>query len=1061
MTDRKGTREELLQSLHSLLDNAQGSGLKVGSQLQPHDAVKAQPDSEQKSKQPKTDKPKPAAKVDQMDLWIDGLDNLIGQQSQAHSNSADLAVLPTAEVKRSQRLVWNLTRSEKGIFQLELWLQPAKANGQGFNKGNRIALNQLLTDSTIPADDIDRRIATLIARDHSVTSRSSDDQPGYHLPADEALPLLIGCERFFVDHVATSLSHGLFPLIVSETREGGVSLYPRIENAKSPQSPTEGLPKTFFLKTCVVMWDQATCQMRIECLAQGTPKRMLIEELIENPIIPASKQAKFLEAITAVQNHLSLVLPVKSHGPLRSKPATVVVLLRCRDDWQLDFGIRFRDVSGRLHLPGEGPQVTCVGAGRHSYQAKRDIQDERRRAEKLVADFRLQADVFSQWFGTIDRLSVSLSFIETLQKQSKRMDARDPRRIEVMWDRSAQAQPIRVLGTVAAGNVQVEIESHRNWFGLGGRVKVDETELPLADLLEALAGTEDGRIEGDFVRLRDGQWARIEAGLRDRLERLRSAIHIERKLIRFDATAAHEIRELDWGDIEIRSAQAWQDCVDRLSQAQSFEPAIPKNLNAEMRDYQVSGYRWMSRLARWGVGGILADDMGLGKTLQTLAVLLDRSDGGPSLVIAPTSVGFNWVREAKRFAPDLKVSLYRETGREKFLPRVGPGHLVVCSYGLAMRDIDAIAQKSWHTLVLDEAQAIKNSNSKTSQAIVSIKADWSIALSGTPVENHLGELWSVFHAVSPGVLGSWNEFAQQFAEPIERYQDRRCRDLLARRISPFVLRRTKSEVLKELPPRTEVNLLVDLSPDERAKYEEARLEGLAELKTPTSEKDGESQRFSVLALVTRLRQLACHVGLVDAQWSQSSAKLDLLCETLLNLKQEGHRALVFSQFTQHLALIREALDDREISYEYLDGSTPLAKRQQAVDNFQKGTSDAFLISLKAGGTGLNLTAADYVIHMDPWWNPAVEDQATDRAHRMGQLNPVMVYRIIARRTIEEVILSLHADKRELVQNIMSGTNTAAKLSTAELMDLIRSEPSASTDIDRSESKSVGPSVKNE
>jgi SNF2 family DNA or RNA helicase len=260
---------------------------------------------------------------------------------------------------------------------------------------------------------------------------------------------------------------------------------------------------------------------------------------------------------------------------------------------------------------------------------------------------------------------------------------------------------------------------------------------------------------------------------------------------------------------------------------------------------------------------------------------------------------------------------------------------------------------------------------------------------------------------------------------------------LAKRLQPFVLRRTKEEVLKELPPRTEMVLYVDLSPEERAQYELVRRSAIGEINNLAALPDIKDQRFKILALLTRLRQFACHPGMVNKQWDRSSAKLDQLCETLDSLRDEGHRALVFSQFTEHLALIRKALDERGISYQYLDGSTPALDRQKRVDDFQNGNDTVFLISLKAGGTGLNLTAADYVIHMDPWWNPAVEDQATDRAHRFGQDKPVMVYRIVARGTIEEEILALHETKRDLVEGILDGTSAAAKLSTQDLMEMIR------------------------
>jgi SNF2 family DNA or RNA helicase len=340
--------------------------------------------------------------------------------------------------------------------------------------------------------------------------------------------------------------------------------------------------------------------------------------------------------------------------------------------------------------------------------------------------------------------------------------------------------------------------------------------------------------------------------------------------------------------------------------------------------------------------------------------------------------------------------------------------------------------------VLDEAQFIKNFQTKTAQAVRELDADWRLALTGTPLENHVGELWSLMRVVCPGLLGSWERFRKGFAEPIERDRNPDRLMALSRVIRPFILRRTKKEVLKDLPPRQEVVLFAELSEDERRKYDAARMAALSELTVNTGSQENDQQkRIRVLAWLTRLRQIACHPRLVDAAWDQSSAKLDLLMEIIEELREGEHRALVFSQFVQHLALVREALDKAGIHYQYLDGSTPAAQRQLAVDAFQNGEGELFLISLKAGGTGLNLTAADYVVHLDPWWNPAVEDQATDRAHRIGQQRNVTVYRLVAKDTIEEQILALHGSKRELISGVLEGSDRAARLNTEELVSLIR------------------------
>ena len=402
-------------------------------------------------------------------------------------------------------------------------------------------------------------------------------------------------------------------------------------------------------------------------------------------------------------------------------------------------------------------------------------------------------------------------------------------------------------------------------------------------------------------------------------------------------------------------------------------------------------------------------------------MLLDRRDSGPTLVVAPVSVGFNWQRETERFAPTLRPILYRETDRVEFLKTLGPGDMLITSYYLMQQHAEELSAVKWGTLVLDEAQYIKNSQTKTAQVVRGLDADWRLALTGTPCENHLGNLWSVFRGVSPGLFGSWERFREVFADPIEKGKVSERKQPLSRVLRPFVLRRTKSEVLKELPARTEVQLTAELSDPERRRYEDARLWAVTHL-TGLETDTGKDQRFQVLAALTKLRQFACHPRLVDQTWDKSSAKLDLFLETVDELREGKHRALVFSQFTSHLALIREALDERKIAYQYLDGQTTPKQRQVRVDAFQHGDGEFFVISLKAGGTGLNLTGADYVIHLDPWWNPAVEDQATDRAHRIGQTRPVTVYRLVAKDTIEEQILKLHGDKRNLVAGVLDGTD---------------------------------------
>lgn len=361
---------------------------------------------------------------------------------------------------------------------------------------------------------------------------------------------------------------------------------------------------------------------------------------------------------------------------------------------------------------------------------------------------------------------------------------------------------------------------------------------------------------------------------------------------------------------------------------------------------------------------------------------------------------------------------------------------MVTTYGLLQTERTLFASREFVTIVLDEAQAIKNSSAKRSQAAMQLRGGFKIITTGTPIENHLGELWNLFRFINPGLLGSRKSFRERFAIPIEKDKSTRAHTQLQHLIRPFILRRHKRDVLAELPAKTEITLRVPLSSPERAFYEALRRNAVEEIQQQR-EQPGGTQHLQVLAQLMRLRRACCNPRLVSPESELKSAKLELFTQTVQELIENGHKALVFSQFVGHLRLIEERIQELGIEYQYLDGQTPGAQRQTRIDAFQAGKGDLFLISLKAGGTGLNLTAADYVIHMDPWWNPAVEDQASDRAHRIGQERPVTVYRFVAEHTIEEKIIKLHEDKRDLADSLLKGTDAASKLSANDLLELIQ------------------------
>lgn len=468
----------------------------------------------------------------------------------------------------------------------------------------------------------------------------------------------------------------------------------------------------------------------------------------------------------------------------------------------------------------------------------------------------------------------------------------------------------------------------------------------------------------------------------------------------------------------------------------------PSRLQAKLRDYQIKGFSWLCFLQQHQLHGLLADDMGLGKTIQTLALLLHQKQHNiaqsPSLLVAPTSLLGNWHAEAARFTPDLKVLILTGDNRESLYQSWPNYDLVVTSYGIMNRDMAILIKQSVHYLILDEAQAIKNRKTQTAQAAKAIPSQHRLCLTGTPVENHLGELWSMFDFLMPGFLGSEKLFQQVYQFPIEKDQNQERLQELQQRMAPFILRRTKSQVAKELPDKNEIVKMIDLDERQAHVYESIRLTMVDEIKQAF--KDHQGNQILIGNALLRLRQVCCHPSLVklaSVDKSAPSAKLDWLMTAIPNLVEEGRRILVFSSFTGMLALIEKGLKELDIPYLSLTGKTPAKRRTQDINRFQNEEVPVYLISLKAGGAGINLTAADTVIHFDPWWNPAAEQQASDRAHRIGQDKQVFVYKLISRGTVEEKIYNMQQQKSELASALLATDNSGLKLSEHQWQDLLK------------------------
>ncbi|MGE1155082.1 SNF2-related protein [Pseudomonas kitaguniensis] len=501
--------------------------------------------------------------------------------------------------------------------------------------------------------------------------------------------------------------------------------------------------------------------------------------------------------------------------------------------------------------------------------------------------------------------------------------------------------------------------------------------------------------------------------------------------LRLSAPDAARLSDLEGIPLVWQGGERVRDFAKRLKEATHAQVCAPAGLNAELRGYQLEGLNWMQTLRELEVGGILGDDMGLGKTLQALAHLLCEKLAGrlqtPALAVMPTSLIPNWMDEAARFTPQLKVLALHGAQRQADFTRLADYDLVLTTYALLPRDLEVLQPHHWSVLILDEAQNIKNPNSKAAQAARQLQANQRLCLSGTPLENHLGELWSLFHFLLPGWLGDSKTFNRDYRTPIEKHGNAQRMQHLTARIKPFLLRRKKDQVATELPPKTEIVQWVDLSDAQRDVYETVRVAMDKKVRDEITRHGVARSQIIILEALLKLRQVCCDLRLVKSVAPSRLAragtgKLGSLMDMLEELLSEGRRILLFSQFTSMLALIEEELKQRQVEYSILTGET--VDRRTPVKNFQDGKTPLFLISLKAGGTGLNLTAADTVIHYDPWWNPAVENQATDRAYRIGQDKPVFVYKMIARGTVEEKIQALQAEKAALADGVLEGGASA-------------------------------------
>ncbi|NWK56365.1 DEAD/DEAH box helicase [Verrucomicrobiaceae bacterium N1E253] len=601
------------------------------------------------------------------------------------------------------------------------------------------------------------------------------------------------------------------------------------------------------------------------------------------------------------------------------------------------------------------------------------------------------------------------------------------------------------------------VEEGRGWFNLSAGFEIDGQHFDLQPILATLVEYDfleltkntpekehfliflpDGEHAGRGLSLPVGRFRRI-------LTQLGELVHFQftgKKIQLHKVEAAVVCEMLTQEDTSLQIPQAIEQLMPRSSGVPHEAVDVPSGLKATLRPYQLEGYQWMQFLAKNNLHGILADDMGLGKTMQSLTHILAEKEKGqplPNLIIAPTSVVENWQREAAKFTPDLKVLILQGHNRHRRFKSLPHCDIAMTSYALLHRDLEHFSHQDFHLLILDEAQHIKNPDAQVSRAVRQIQSHHRICLSGTPIENHLGELWSQFDFLMPGLLGTAESFRETFRTPIEKNQNQARADALAQKVGPLILRRTKNQVAKELPPKTIIPHTIKLGTDEKDLYETVRSTMDKHVRKALAMRGQEAQMVFLDALL-KLRQICCHPGLVDSSLTQknetpsTSSKFQYLIDLLSTLKQEKRSVLLFSQFTSMLDLIEAHLIEQGSSYLKLTGASK--NRHELVDIFQQGNTDVFLISLKAGGTGLTLTAADTVIHYDPWWNPAAENQATDRAYRIGQDKPVFVHKLICKGTVEERIQTMQDKKNTVADSILTSSLNQLKLDDDILASLL-------------------------
>lgn len=761
-------------------------------------------------------------------------------------------------------------------------------------------------------------------------------------------------------------------------------------------------------------------------------QRVVIDGMLKTGSIPSSALASLKQTLEKLNGLVELHTDLDNLGQMDEREGSAILAVRVKpveDEYEMTVQAAPLPDGLARFSPGEGGTNVYDTLEGHTVAVHRDLVGEYENYDILRSFFEIEIGVpYESYqtarFSTSEHLLALMSFVHD-----------NPQAFFLEWP---EGEILKFKDISDRSDVDISVTTNVNWFEVEGSVSISGKKRTLEEILQMWKNSD---IEG-YLRVGEREYAKMSKVLQKHLRAISELGKPDRKgRISVPAVQIGTLAKVlgDDGGLHADMDEGFKSLLARMEEAYKSSPTLPDGLNATLRDYQLQGYQWMVRLDSWGAGACLADDMGLGKTVQALAFLLYKKDVGPSLVVAPKSVVPNWAAEAERFAPSLKVTILNELqDRKKALEGASSGDIFLVSYGVLVTSAEILKAVKWNVACLDEAHQIKNRTTRMSQAAMSLVAESRIILTGTPVQNHLGELWNLMQFINPGLLGTWAHFKDKYINGPE--MDDYKQELLKGLTQPFILRRTKEEVLRDLPDKISYEHMVHLSSDEMSVYEEARQLLEVKYKKNKTRKERalvQDVKVEFFAELTRLRLMANAMELVNPLWKGGSSKVDALKDIMSTLMDGGeNRVIIFSQFTSFLDIIGKMLTKEGFKYLYLDGETPLRERQMLVTKFQAGLCPIFLVSLKAGGLGLNLTAANYVIIADPWWNPSIEKQAEDRAHRMGQERAVTVIRLIAQHTVEEKILRLHKTKKELSDAVLEGTERSFKLSMDDVLDMV-------------------------